>query len=100
LNGINGNENWREDEYQDQDFEAVIDLQEVQDISSYRLTFTRFSLSDFDASIFQFILVDNINYKIVDFLFCILLIQKMTQHVLPFAINQKVSKVEIRKSVC
>jgi hypothetical protein len=40
--------------YQDQDFEAVIDLKEVHDISSLTASFfTRFSLLDFDASIVQ-----------------------------------------------
>jgi orotidine-5'-phosphate decarboxylase len=47
-------ENWRKGGmagYQDQDFEAVIDLK-VQDISSITANFfTRFSLLDFDASI-------------------------------------------------
>jgi hypothetical protein len=51
--------------YQDQDFEAVIDLKEVQDISL--TASTRFSLLDFDASICSvYTSVDNINYKIVD----------------------------------
>jgi hypothetical protein len=46
----------------------VIDLQEVQDISSISANFfTRFSLLDFDASICAvYTSVDNINYKIVD----------------------------------
>jgi hypothetical protein len=52
--------------YQDQDFEAVIDLQEVQDISLYRLTFLQDSRSWILMPVYWFYLVDNINYKIVD----------------------------------
>jgi hypothetical protein len=45
----------------------VIDLQEVQDISSISANFfTRFSLLDFASICAVYTSVDNINYKIVD----------------------------------
>jgi hypothetical protein len=69
IDGINGNENGEKEwqGYQDQDFEAVIDFTRGSRYFLYRLTFTRFSLLDFDASICSvYTSVDNINYKIVD----------------------------------
>jgi hypothetical protein len=46
---------------------------------------------------FRFILVDNINYKIVDSYFAYVDPKDDTTRILPFTINQKVSKVRYVK---
>jgi hypothetical protein len=103
IDGINGNENWRKGEwqgYQDQDFEAVIDLQEVQDISSISANFLQDSRSWILMPQFvQFYTsVDNVNYKIVDSPILHSVDPKEdTTRILPFTINQKVSKVRYVK---
>lgn len=48
IDGINGNENWRKGEwqgYQDQDFEAVVDLQEMQSVKSFSSNYLQDSRS-------------------------------------------------------
>ncbi|MBC5840284.1 glycoside hydrolase family 92 protein [Flavobacterium sp. F-380] len=103
IDGINGNENWRKGEwqgYQDQDFEAVIDLQEVQDISSISANFLQDSRSwILMPQYVQFYTsVDNINYKIVDSPILHSVDPKQdTTRIMPFTINQKVSKVRFVK---
>ncbi|MBU0940776.1 MAG: GH92 family glycosyl hydrolase [Bacteroidetes bacterium] len=103
IDGINGDENWRKGEwqgYQDQDFEAVIDLQEVQDISSISANFLQDSRSwILMPQYVQFYTsVDNINYKIVDSPILHSVDPKQdTTRIMPFTINQKVSKVRYVK---
>jgi hypothetical protein len=61
------NENWRKGEwqgYQNQDFEAVIDLQEVQDISSISHNFYKILALGLMPQYVQFILVDNVITKL------------------------------------
>ncbi|MBX9888098.1 MAG: GH92 family glycosyl hydrolase [Flavobacteriaceae bacterium] len=103
IDGINGNENWRKGEwqgYQDQDFEAVIDLQEVQDISSISANFLQDSRSwILMPQYVQFYTsVDNTNYKIVDSPILHSVDPKQdTTRIMPFTINQKLSKVRFVK---
>ncbi|MFT5251522.1 MAG: putative alpha-1,2-mannosidase [Flavobacteriales bacterium] len=103
IDGINGNENWRKGEwqgYQDQDFEAVIDLQEVQDISSITANFLQDSRSwILMPQYVQFYTsVDDINYKIVDSPVLHSVDPKDDKtRIMPFVINQKVSKVRYVK---
>ena len=52
LDGILGTENWRKGDwqgYQSQDFEAVVDLQEVKIFRRFRHVFTRPTFVDFNA---------------------------------------------------
>ena len=103
IDGIHGDENWRKGEwqgYQDQDFEAVIDLQEVRDISSISATFLQDSRSWIlmPAYVQFYTSEDNINYKIVDSPILHSVDSKEdTTRIMPFTINQKVSKVRYVK---
>ena len=103
IDGINGDENWRKGEwqgYQNQDFEAVIDLQEVRDVSSFSATFLQDSRSWIlmPAYVQFYTSEDNINYKIVDSPILHTVNPKDdTTRILPFTINQKVSKVRYVK---
>jgi hypothetical protein len=103
IDGINGNENWRKGEwqgYQDQDFEAVIDLKEVHDISSLTASFLQDSRSWIlmPQSVQFYTSGDNINYKIVDSPILHSVDPKEdTTRILPFTVSKKISNVRYVK---
>lgn len=103
IDGIHGDENWRKGEwqgYQDQDFEAVIDLQEARAISSISASFLQDSRSWIlmPAYVQFYTSEDNVNYKIVDSPILHSVDPKDdTTRILPFAINLKVPKVRYVK---
>ena len=70
IDGINGNENWRKGEwqgYQSQDFEAVIDLKETKQVSSFNANFLQDSRSWIlmPSQVEFFVSTDNINFTSV-----------------------------------
>jgi hypothetical protein len=103
IDGIHGDENWRKGEwqgYQDQDFEAVIDLQEARDLSSISASFLQDSRSWIlmPAYVQFYTSEDNINYKIVDSPILHSVDPKDdTTRILPFTINLKAPKARYVK---
>jgi hypothetical protein len=103
LDGIYGNENWRKGEwqgYQGQDFEAVIDLQEIKDISSISVRFLQDSRSWIlmPRYVQLYTSTDNVNYKIVDSPILHTVDPKDDKtRILAFAIAQKVPNVRYVK---
>ncbi|MDG2432975.1 GH92 family glycosyl hydrolase [Flavobacterium sp.] len=103
IDGIHGDENWRKGEwqgYQDQDFEAVIDLQEARAISSISASFLQDSRSWIlmPAYVQFYTSEDNVNYKIVDSPILHSVDPKDgTTRIMHFAINLKVPKVRYVK---
>jgi hypothetical protein len=103
LDGIYSTENWRKGEwqgYQDQDFEAVIDLQEIKDISSISVRFLQDSRSWIlmPRYVQLYTSTDNVNYKIVDSPILHTVDPKDdTTRILAFTIAQKVPNVRYVK---
>jgi predicted alpha-1,2-mannosidase len=70
IDGINGTENWRKGEwqgYQSQDFEAIIDLQSVKNVSNFSATFLQDSRSWIlmPTKVDYYSSLDNVNFTLI-----------------------------------
>ena len=105
IDGINGNENWRKGEwqgYQYQDFEAVIDLQTVKEISTISANFLQDSRSWIllPSYVEFYTSEDNINFTIVDSTILHSVDPKNNEiKILPFTTNSKVKKARYVKVI-